>query len=237
MQKCYIDLHIHTALSPCSEYDMTPNNIVNMAILKELDFIAITDHNSAKNVEAVIDCAKATNLIVIPGMEVETLEEVHILCYFKKLENLMNFQNIIYNNSSDIKNRPEIFGEQLIFDNQDNIIDNEEKLLSTACSLSIQEVIEYVKNNDGAVIPAHIDRESFSILNTLGDIPKECNIKTIEISKMGDKEKLLKKYNFLSDFNTVTSSDAHRLGDILEREMYLELNEKSIECLFEKLRE
>ena len=84
--KLAVDLHIHTALSPCAHEDMTPNNIVNMACLKELDAIAVTDHNSCLNAEAVMMCAKDTNLMVIPGMEVETVEEVHIVCLFETLE-------------------------------------------------------------------------------------------------------------------------------------------------------
>ena len=48
------DLHIHSALSPCAEKDMTPVTIVGLAKANGLDFVAVSDHNSIKNVEVAI---------------------------------------------------------------------------------------------------------------------------------------------------------------------------------------
>ena len=99
--KCYYDFHIHTALSPCGDDDMTPNNIVNMAVLKGLDAIAITDHNTAKNVPACVECAKDKPLVVIPGMEIETAEEIHMLALFDNTDALMRLDKIVSENSPD----------------------------------------------------------------------------------------------------------------------------------------
>ena len=133
--KCFIDLHIHSCLSPCAEEDMTPNNIVNMSVLKGLDIIGVTDHNSAKNAAAVFEAGKRAGLVVVPGMELCTLEEVHLLCLFKNLEDVENFQDIVYGNLPPIKNREDIFGSQIIMNSRDEITGQEEILLSGACSL------------------------------------------------------------------------------------------------------
>ena len=116
-----VDLHIHSALSPCADDDMTPNNIVNMAILKKLDAIAVTDHNSCDNAEAIVKLA-GSQLIVVPGMEVETKEEVHVLCYFEDVDKLLDFGELIRTKLPSVANIPQIFGNQLIIDENDQII-------------------------------------------------------------------------------------------------------------------
>ena len=107
------DLHIHSCLSPCSEDDMTPNNIINMALIKGLDIIAVTDHNSGKNVESVIEAAK-NRILVVPGIEVESKEEVHLLTYFRKLNDLKSFNHIISKNLPKIKIDTKIWGNQIV---------------------------------------------------------------------------------------------------------------------------
>lgn len=106
--KAYVDLHIHTALSPCGDEDMTPNNIVNMAKIKELDAIAITDHNSLENAAACMEVGKKYNLLVIPGMEVQTKEDVHVVCLFTNLDSALEFQKKIFASLPDMENNEEI---------------------------------------------------------------------------------------------------------------------------------
>ena len=142
--KLYYDLHIHSALSPCGDKDMTPNNIVNMSIIKGLDVIAVTDHNSCGNVRAVMEVA-GDRLLVIPGMEVETSEEVHVVCYFADIENAEKMGEYIKKHMSGVKNQEEIFGEQLYMDADDNVIGKEENLLVTATDLNIFRVVEKAK--------------------------------------------------------------------------------------------
>ena len=235
LMKYYVDLHIHSALSPCADDDMTPNNIVNMALLKGLDIISVTDHNSAENLEAVIKCGERSGILVVPGMEIETMEEVHVVCFFPSLGKALEMQQEVYKALPDIKNRPDIFGNQLIFDEQDNIIEFLDRMLITATNIPIEMVNSKVKELGGVMIPAHIDRESYSILSNLGMIPDGFNFKYLEVSRFCNLEDFLQEYPSLSHYKFIRSSDAHNLGSILEQESIIELEEKSVSCFIKHL--
>ena len=230
--KYWVDLHIHSCLSPCAEDDMTPNNIVNMALIKGLDIIAITDHNSVRNVKAIMEAGERNGLLVVPGMELCTSEEIHLVCLFPEYEKALSFEKHVYDNLPPIDNREDIFGAQIIMDADDNEIGREHRLLSGACALDIETSINLVRALDGIIIPAHINRESYSILNTLGSIPSEYGFKFLEYSKYSSLEKLLLDNPQLRSYNFIRSSDAHFLSDILEQEVSLELKEKTIKSLF-----
>lgn len=232
----YYDLHIHSAASPCGADDMTPNNIVNMAIIKHLDIIAITDHNTSCNLPAIFKVAKNLGLMFLPGIEVQTKEEVHMLCYFKEVENAIRFGDIIYDSLPSIRNDPNLFGNQYIFDEHDNIIGDIEKLLLSSSCFSINELIECVRKFDGAIIPAHIDRTSYSIISNLGFIPENLDIKTVEISRFSNPAAQLLKTFDTSSLNIIKSSDAHYLADISERENSLPINEITMSAIFNYLR-
>lgn len=234
--KYAVDLHIHSALSPCADKDMTPNNIVNMALLKELDIIAVCDHNSAGNAEAVCKCSAGRNLLAVPAMEIETSEEVHLVCLLPDAAAALRLQERIYAALPDKANREDIFGSQYIMDAEDNITGSLNKLLVTATSLSIQEVFGLAACLGGVVIPAHIDRSSYSVISNLGFIPEDLGINYVEFSKNCDTVEFLRKNPYLEKYKFIRSSDAHSLGDILEREVFIELDELSIECLFSELR-
>ncbi|HHW70795.1 MAG TPA: PHP domain-containing protein [Clostridiales bacterium] len=215
--KYAIDLHIHSALSPCAADDMTPNNIINMAILKGLDIIAITDHNSCDNIEAVMEVG-GDDIFIIPGMEVQSKEEVHLLCYFTDLDTIFTFDSIIRAKLPKILNDPNIFGNQYIMDSFDNIVSTRDELLLTSVDMTVDEITQEVRRLDGLVIPAHVDRMSYSILSQLGFIPSELEFSTLEVSDLTAIDELnLKGYNY------ILSSDAHFLGDIMEREMFVDL--------------
>ena len=230
-----VDFHIHSALSPCGDEDMTPCNIVNMALLKGLDIIAVTDHNSCGNLPAVMEAAKENGLMVIPGMEVQTKEEVHLLCLFKRMEGAMKLAEIVYNSLPDIENNEEIFGRQLIFNSSDEIIGKEHKLLLSSTILSVNDVFILTRGLGGVCIPAHVDRQGFSIITNLGFIPPDLKVKTVEISKRCTPDAAFKKYPFLSRFNYIISSDAHYLEDISERDFFIELDCLTVSELFNKL--
>ena len=217
-----VDLHIHSALSPCADDDMTPNNIVNMAQLKNLDAISVTDHNSCDNVEAIIKVADS-RILVLPGMEVQTKEEVHLLCYFKNVDKLLNFGERIKSKLPNIANVPQLFGNQLIMDAEDKIIGEREEMLISSADLSIDQVLDEVRSRDGVVVPAHIDRPSYSIISQLGFIPKNFSTGMVEVSRNGTK--CSANYPLERSFY---SSDAHQLWDILERESFLSVDKLSI---------
>lgn len=230
-----VDLHIHSALSPCADDDMTPNNIINMAILKGLDIIAVTDHNSCANLPALTDVAKKSGILLIPGMEVQTKEEVHIICLFKRFEGAMRFSEIVYNSLPNIINDEKVFGRQLVFDSSDNIIDTIDKMLLSSTILSVNDVFTLVRGLEGVCIPAHVDRTGFSIITNLGFIPPELKVKTIEISKKNSPEAVFKKHPFLKKYKYIVSSDAHYLWDISERQSFLNLEYLNMTELFSLL--
>jgi PHP family Zn ribbon phosphoesterase len=234
--KAFYDLHIHSVLSPCADNDMTPNNIVNMAFVKGLDIIAVTDHNSVENCEAVLNCAKKRGIVAVPGMELETGEEVHVLCLFPGLDKALEMQELVYKALPPLENREEIFGQQIIMDEGDNVVRHLKQLLLTASRISLEEAFSSVCSLGGVLIPAHIDRDSYSIISNLGSIPEELGIKHLEISKTCEFEKYIKMNSQLREFKFVSSSDAHTIGDILERVNSIEIEELSIECLISTLR-
>lgn len=222
--KVFYDFHIHSALSPCADDDMTPNNIVNMAKLKGLDVIAITDHNSVKNAPAAMAAGESANLTVLAGMEIETAEEVHLVALFSTLESAKAAEDIIWKSLPPIQNRKDIFGNQIIMDENDDILKEVDRLLVTACSLSIDEVFNMVKGLGGIVFPAHVDRSSYSILSNLGFIPKNLNVSFVEVSKnISDINGYISGVSCLKDMKALRNSDAHTLGDISERENYIEI--------------
>ena len=219
----YYDFHIHSALSPCGDEDMTPNNIVNMAKLCGLDTIAVSDHNSVKNAKAAIEAGKRIGLTVLPAMEVETEESVHILTLYPDMESAEEAAKAVYNALPDIKNRPEIFGRQLIMDADDNITGVEERLLISPTSLSVNSLFDMVKSVGGLFIPAHIDRHSYSILTALGFMPQDLDIKMVEISKnTTDLTAYLESRPELKKYRILRNSDAHYLDQLSERDAFLD---------------
>lgn len=233
--KCYYDFHIHTVLSPCGDNDMTPNNIINMALIKGLNAIAITDHNSAANVSACLKCAEDTELIVIPGMEIETSEEVHMVALFDNLDALLKLDEIISSNMPAIKNREDIFGEQLVLDENDVEIGKIDNLLVTACMLDVYTVVETVRSLGGVVFPAHIDKDSYSIVSNLGFVPEDLNFSTVEI-KDPTKINRLSLNNRIDKFLLVHNSDAHFLWDIHEKEYVIDVEELNTAKIIDKLK-
>ncbi len=228
--KIACDLHIHSCLSPCGEEDMTPNNIVNMAFIKELDAIAVTDHNRALNLPAVAKLAKEAGLVLLPGMEVTSREEVHALCYFRTVEKALEFGERLYPFLPKIKNRPDFFGEQLIMDDEDEITGHEEYLLLQSVSLSLKEVFDSAAELGGLCAPAHINKRANSLLYVLGFLPPDIPFKTVELSRTAPAPKVN-----LDHYHVLYSSDAHQLDAMLEREFFLDVPERSAEGIFDAL--
>ncbi len=232
--KVYYDFHIHSCLSPCGDNDMTPNNIVNMATLKGLDAIAITDHNCGHNAKAAIEAAAELPITVIPGMEIETAEEIHMVALFEDVETLEKMQEIVLSHLPPIKNKPALFGEQIIMDKHDKIIDFKEQFLITACSMSIFDVTQKVRLLGGVIFPAHIDKSSYSVLSNLGSIPDELEFATVEIKKKPIPQNLVDE-GITSKYNVLHNSDAHYLWDISEKENYLECESTEIKDILHKI--
>lgn len=222
--KLYYDFHIHSALSPCGDNDMTPNNLINMSIIKGLDAVALTDHNACENIRAAAAVA-GDKIIFIPGMEVETSEEVHIVTLFPTADAAEEMQRILVGSSPFIPNRPEIFGNQYIMDENDEICGEIDRMLVTASGLDIYTVVAAAKDLGGIAYPAHIDRESYSVLSNLGFIPPDLDISAVEIT---EKSRTALEGEYSNRYNIITSSDAHYLWDISERNHYIEVSDASV---------
>jgi PHP family Zn ribbon phosphoesterase len=209
------DLHVHTVLSPCAEVEMIPPLIVQAARNRQIDIIAITDHNASANVSAVQKAAEGSGLTVLPGMEVQTHEDIHMLCLFASLADLESWQHEVDLSLPEALNQPEHFGEQFVVDESGEFIRSEPRLLLTATQFSIEEVLEKVTQLHGMVIPAHVDRKTFGLFPTLGFLADWWNFPALEISRHITPEGLFQAFPSSKRLPIIQSGDVHRLDEFL----------------------
>lgn len=205
------DLHLHTCLSPCAELSMSPRKIAAQAREKEIEIIGICDHNSAENIPAVIEAGRRLSVRVIPGIEVTTREEVHLLALFSELESAFRLQEEIYAHLPG-ENNPDLYGWQVVANENDEVLSFNQRLLIGATTLSLEQTIDLIHAHGGVVIASHIDRQGFSLLGQLGFIPSGLSLDALEISPRISLDEARKK--FLYDYPLVTFSDAHRIEEI-----------------------
>jgi PHP family Zn ribbon phosphoesterase len=215
---------------------MTPYNLVNMAALLDLDVIALTDHNTVGNCEAAMQAGAAIGLTVVPGMELCTAEEIHVICLFPDLGKAKAFGEYVHERIPPVKNKPAIYGRQLIMDHQDAILGEEPLLLVTASGIPITEVPALCAAYDGFCYPAHIDRASFSILSSLGDITADMGFTCAELTPAADVAALTARHPDLARLRTLRSSDAHDLMNMREAADTVELTEKTPAAVISSLR-
>lgn len=208
------DLHIHTVLSPCSDLEMSPGNIIAKAKEKNLDLIGITDHNCTKNCHVTEQIGKEQGIMVLCGAEITTKEEAHCLAFFQTPENLNDFQHYLDTYLPDIQNDHNKFGYQLVVDENENIIEEIDKLLISAINQNMDEIESTVHGLNGLFIPAHIDRLKFSITSQLGFVPADIKADALELSGNTSKNKFLENNQHLKDFAFIQSSDAHYIHQI-----------------------
>jgi predicted metal-dependent phosphoesterase TrpH len=214
--KTYIaELHSHTVLSPCAEVEMIPPLIVQAAIEKGINLLAITDHNASANVSAVQKAAHDTGLLVLPGMELQTREEVHVVCLFDTLEQLATWQDLVNQHLPPLENDIEYFGEQFVVDETGEFVRRETQLLLTSADLSLEEAIETVSSIGGLAIPAHIDRKANGLLEILGFVPAGVTIEALEISRHIAVDAAPLRYPQIRGYPLVRDGDAHRLNEFL----------------------
>ncbi len=226
MNKYYYDFHIHSCLSPCGDDDMTPNNIAGMAVLCGLNTVALTDHNTCKNCPAFFGAAKKNGIIPIAGMELTTAEDIHIVCLFESLEGAIEFDKYVDSKRIKIPNRTDIFGNQLILDENDEIIGREENLLPNATQITVEESPEAVHNFGGICYPAHIDRQSNGIIAVLGAFPDYPDFVCAEFHDSGKQKEYFEKYPNVAEKRIVVSSDAHYLWNMRDKEAFFEIDDE-----------
>jgi 3',5'-nucleoside bisphosphate phosphatase len=209
------ELHVHTVLSPCAAVEMIPPLIIQAALERGIDLIAITDHNSSANVRAVQQAAQGSALTVLPGMEVQTREEVHLLCIFDNLDNLLAWQTVVDRYLPNLDNDSDYFGEQFIVDSTGDYVDSEKRLLLNSIQLSIEECIQRVHQLNGLAIPAHVNRKAFGLFANLGMVPLASPIDALEISRHISPEQARIQYPQTLNYTLLQSGDVHHLDDYL----------------------
>jgi 3',5'-nucleoside bisphosphate phosphatase len=213
MKKFRADLHVHTVLSPCAEVEMIPPLIVQKALELNITLIAITDHNATGNINAVMEAAQGTDLTVLPGMELQTREEVHLLCLFETIEQAEAWQKVVDSILPDRSNNPEFFGEQFIVDATGDFIRREERLLIVSADIGLDEAAAQVHALGGFAIPAHVDRKAFSLIANLGLVPP--GFEALEISRHLKPTEAAVRYPQIRGYPLIQSGDVHRLDEFL----------------------
>lgn len=208
------DLHVHSCLSPCADDDMTPANIAGMASLNGITLLALTDHNSAKNCPAFFEHCKRYGIVPVPGMELTTSEDVHVICLFPTLESALEMDRIAEDKLIKVKNRPEIFGRQIVVNDKDEPLYEVEDLIINATSLDLNSAYKTVLSLGGVAYPAHIDRQANGIVSILGTFPDTPQFTAYELNDGDNTDEYVGRFPVLSGLKRVVSSDAHRLWDI-----------------------
>jgi PHP family Zn ribbon phosphoesterase len=220
MKTFIAELHVHTVLSPCAEVEMIPPFIVQEALDHGINLIAITDHNATANVCAVQKAAAGTGLTVLAGMELQTREEVHLLCLFDTAQEAEAWQATVDVYLPDLPNKPDFFGEQYVVDENGDFVRNETRLLLTSANLSLHEAVEGVRALGGLCIPAHVNRKAYSLLENLGLVPTDVPFDALEISRHLSLEQAPVMYPQLKGYPLIQSGDVHRLDEFLGKNVF-----------------
>ena len=226
MNRYYYDLHIHSCLSPCADDDMTVNNIAGMASVCGLNLIALTDHNTTANCRPFYAACRKYGVVPIAGAEITTAEEIHIIALFPELEKAEAFESVLLEARMKIRNNPEVFGNQIKLDADDNQTGTDEYLLPAATSLGLAEAVTEARRYGAFVYPAHIDRPSNGIIGILGTFPEEPYFTAVEYSDSGKVKPLTELMPSLVTRRVIVSSDAHTLGAVKEASEYFELDDE-----------
>ena len=223
------DLHIHTTLSPCGDIEMTPLAIISKAKERDLNIIGITDHNSTLQAREIKRVGEREGVFVLCGAEVTTREEVHVVVLVDGDENLDSLQNFLDQYLIKMPNNPEIFGYQLVVNEQESVLYQEENLLIGSIDRSIEELEEFVHSIGGIFIPAHIDKQQNSIISQLGFVPKHLVTDALELSFRTNHDDFIKMNPYLKGYTFISSSDAHYPEEIGRTYTNLNLDELSFE--------
>ena len=192
---------------------MSPKKIIEKSRACQLDLIAICDHNTAENVAATSREGARHGIVVLPGMEICSREEVHLVTLFKKIEDALKMQELIYDHLPG-KNQPEVFGHQIVADENDLVIGENARLLIGATQLSLHDIVDKAHYLGAICISSHVDRPSYSLIGQLGFIPEDLHLDAVEVSYRVPLDKALTEVPGIKDYPCVTASDAHFLRDI-----------------------
>lgn len=232
--KLAFDLHLHSCLSPCGDQEMTPANIAGMCALAGLNVVALTDHNSSRNCAAFEQAAHKYGMLAIPGMELCTREEVHMVCLFPALEQALAFSDYVGSKLPPIPNNPKIFGHQILMDSGDTVLGEETLLLAGAADIGLYEIPNLMEKYGGLSFPAHIDRHSNSLLSQLGLWTPDLDFPLAEVTRYCLPD-LFKRAD-LQGLRYISASDAHDLTQISDAHQYMDLPEKTTQAVLDWLK-
>ena len=232
--KLYYDLHLHSCLSPCGDDDMTPANLAAMCALAGLDVVALTDHNTAGNCAAFCRAARRNGLLALPGMELCTREEVHVVCLFPTLESASSFSSYVGERLSPLSNDPDLFGHQVYMDDLDGVLGEETRLLAGCADISIDDVPALADRYGGLAYPAHIDRPSFSLISVLGFWNSDLGFPLAELSRACPPA--FTDRPDLRGLRFITASDAHYLDQVADAAHWMDLPERTPQAVLRWLR-
>jgi len=194
---------------------MIPPLIVEQALDVGIQLIAITDHNSSLNFKSVKKAAENTTLKVLPGMELQTREDVHVLCLFDSVDQIHTLQMAVDERLPDLKNQPDHLGEQFIVSETGEFLGREERLLLNSTTLSMTEAFSLVESLGGLFIPAHVNRKAFGLIESLGFVPQDITVPAVEISRHLTPAESLHLFPQLANYPIIQNGDVHRLDEFL----------------------
>lgn len=212
MKRFLADLHIHTALSPCAEEEMTPPAIVQRAIHEGLAMIAICDHNTGGNTAATKEAA-GTDITIIAGMEIATVEDIHVIGLFPSSKTAAEVGETILATLPDLTDDSRRFGEQAFMDAKGNVLGNETKMLAASSTLKLFDSVNLIKQHHGLAIAAHVDRRAFNVFSQLGMFPEDARFDAIEVSAAAVHTSRVSEFTTFG-LPVLASSDSHFLSEI-----------------------
>lgn len=209
------DLHNHTVLSPCGDLEMTPSLIISSAVRKGYDIIGITDHNTTLQGREIKRIVGDSEPYILCGVEITSKEEAHCLAFVEGEDNLNTLQNYLETHIQRVPNNVDVFGYQLLVNEDEEVLDEVEYLLISAINQTVSQISAFVASLDGIFIPAHIDKTQNSIISQLGFVPPDLPFDALEFSKRCDIKAFLEKNKYLTKLKTsfIRSSDAHYPDD------------------------
>jgi Uncharacterized conserved protein len=222
------DTHIHTLLSPCGDIEMTPLGIVRRAREQGLDMIGITDHNSTLQCEEIRRIGEREGLYVLCGAEITTQEEVHCLVFVDWGEPLLALQAYIEKYLPPIPNNTDLFGYQLVVNEQEEVLYEAPYLLISALSQTIDQVEAEAHRLGGLFIPAHIDKPKNSLFSQLGFVPPGLKADALEIFRCSDIAAFRQAHPKLK-YPLTCSSDAHYPNEIGRKYISLDMDSVNFE--------
>ena len=230
--QCYrVDFHIHSCLSPCADLTMTPKQVVKKLLEKHIDWAAITDHNTTRNLKPFEKAFKSSGIAFLPGIEIQTVEDIHVLGYFSNVETAQKAGLEVEQALPEFQIDPEKNGYQLLTDEQDEFLDMLLKPYGFPTRLTLDETIDLIRGHNGIPVYAHVEK-AMGVIVQLGFIPQEPSDMACELYMPSKYDSYASQ---LSARTVLSSSDAHNLDSFSEAKMTVKCESRKFDELCKAL--